>query len=116
MLGVHAQTGSALDGLGHLSQSIADIILTPVGSRVMRRTYGSRVPDLIDAPIGQRVLVDVTAAVATALERWEPRYRLDRLRLDRAGADGTVEITLIGRLTTTGETAVIQVPTGRAAA
>lgn len=116
MLGMHATTGVALDGLGHLSQSIADIILTPIGSRVMRRTYGSRVPDLIDAPIGQRVLVDATSAVAQALERWEPRYRLDRLRLDRAGADGAVEITLIGRLTATGETAVIQVPIGRAAA
>lgn len=115
MRGVSSGTGAALGGIDHIAQSIADILLTPIGTRVMRRDYGSRVPDLIDAPSGQPTLVRVTAAVAEVLERWEPRYRLDRLRLDRAGADGAVLITLIGHLTETGEQAVIEIPTARAA-
>ncbi|MBB4266890.1 GPW/gp25 family protein [Roseospira visakhapatnamensis] len=114
MIGTSATTGRALGGMEHLGQSVADIILTPIGSRVMRRAYGSRVPDLIDAPIGQPTLVAITSAVAQALERWEPRYRLSRLRLDQAGAGGGVLITLIGHLTETGEQAVVQVPAGGA--
>jgi len=114
MIGSSAATGRELSGMNHLTQSIADIILTPIGSRVMRRTYGSRVLDLIDAPTGQPTLVAVTAAVAEALETWEPRYRLDRLRMDQAGADGVVTLTLIGHLTETGEEAVVQVSTATA--
>ena len=32
----------------HIKQSIADILLTPVGSRIQRREYGSLIPMLID--------------------------------------------------------------------
>ena len=35
----------------HIKQSIADILLTPVGSRIQRREYGSLIPMLIDRPI-----------------------------------------------------------------
>ena len=28
----------------HIKQSIADILLTPIGSRLQRRDYGSRIP------------------------------------------------------------------------
>ena len=35
----------------HIKQSIADILLTPIGSRIQRRDYGSRMPELIDRPM-----------------------------------------------------------------
>lgn len=50
-------TGMNPDGTGnlndteHLKQSVRDILTTPLASRVMRREYGSLVPDLIDEPI-----------------------------------------------------------------
>ncbi|SPX13597.1 Baseplate assembly protein W [Escherichia coli] len=49
-------TGMNPDGTGnlndmeHLKQSVRDILTTPLASRVMRREYGSLVPDLIDEP------------------------------------------------------------------
>ena len=43
-------TGQRLEPLAHLRQSIGDILSTPIGSRVMRREYGSLVPALIDKP------------------------------------------------------------------
>ena len=43
-------TGRRITAADHLRQSVADIITTPIGSRVMRRDYGSLVPALIDQP------------------------------------------------------------------
>ena len=45
--GMDASTGQPLTGSAHLVQSIRDILTTPIGSRVMRRDYGSRLPALL---------------------------------------------------------------------
>lgn len=76
MNGTSATTGKLLGGIAHLRQSITDILRTPIGSRVMRRDYGSRVFSLIDAPLNRVTIADLYAAVADALQRWEPRLRL----------------------------------------
>ena len=43
-------TGRRITGMNHLQQSIADILTTPLGTRLQRRTYGSLLPSLIDQP------------------------------------------------------------------
>ncbi|MEW7978507.1 MAG: GPW/gp25 family protein [Candidatus Sedimenticola endophacoides] len=53
MQGMHAITGQHLAGEAHLRQSIIDILTTPLGTRVMRRDYGSRLFELVDAPINR---------------------------------------------------------------
>lgn len=95
LLGMSNTDGTPLDGLGHLRQSVWDILSTPIGSRVMRRTYGSRVPELIDRPITPKLAVELSIAVAEALGRWEPRIKLARVRLSDAG-EGFMELTLEG--------------------
>lgn len=97
MLGMNAHTGQPLSGLDHLRQSIADILSTPLNTRVMGRDYGSRIPELIDRPITSRLAVELYAATAEALRRWEPRFKLTRVRLSDARA-GWVEITLEGEV------------------
>ena len=39
--GMNRNTGLGISDTEHISQSMRDILLTPVGSRVMRREYGS---------------------------------------------------------------------------
>lgn len=95
MIGMSRKTGTALDGTAHLAQSIGDILSTPVGSRVMRRDYGSDLPDLIDRPLNGETLIDVYAATAGALARWEPRLRLTRVSLADAVA-GHLTLVLEG--------------------
>ena len=97
MLGINAHTGQSLSGLDHLRQSIADILSTPLNTRVMRRDYGSRIPELIDQPITPRLAVELYAATAEALRRWEPRFKLTRVRLTDTRA-GWVELTLEGEV------------------
>ncbi|WP_210454811.1 GPW/gp25 family protein, partial [Pantoea ananatis] len=50
-LGMNASSGNAITDLDHISQSVSDILNTPVGSRVMRREYGSLISTNIDTPM-----------------------------------------------------------------
>lgn len=95
MIGADRTTGKPLGGEAHLAQSIRDILTTPVGSRVMRRDYGSDIPDLMDAPLNGATIVDFYAAVAKALDRWEPRVKLTRIVLIEA-VEGAIEVELQG--------------------
>jgi len=81
MQGVSVHTGKPLSGTEHLRQSITDILTTPIGTRVMRRDYGSRLFDLIDAPSTPGTVIDIYSAAATAIKQWEPRYKVSRIRV-----------------------------------
>jgi len=100
-----------LSGDAHLAQSIADILATPIGTRLMRRDYGSRVPDLIDAPANAATRVQLYAATATALMRWEPRITLKRVVLSVIDAmQGRWVLDLIGTRADTGAPVDLSVP------
>lgn len=96
MAGMSRTTGKPLDGIEHLRQSIADILGTPLGSRVMRRDYGSQLPDLIDMPDNGATRVRLYAATAGALMKWEPRLRLSRVRLFSGTRPGQVVLDVEG--------------------
>lgn len=70
MRGMSATSGKELEDLDHLKQSIIDILTTPIGSRVMRREYGSRLSELVDWPINRDFTLEIYAATAGALEKW----------------------------------------------
>ena len=95
---MHAGRGVDIGGLAHLRQSVTDILTTPVGSRVMRRSFGSRLFDLVDRPANAATLMQLYAATAMALARWEPRLSLQSVALDdiqRLG-EGRIGLTLSG--------------------
>ncbi len=64
MRGMSATSGKELEGLDHLKQSIIDILTTPIGSRIMRREYGSRLLELVDRPINRDFSLEIYAAIA----------------------------------------------------
>lgn len=78
-LGMNASAGERIEGLEHIAQSIRDVLTTPIGSRLMRRDYGSNIPDLIDQPTNGATLMRLSAATVIALRRWEPRVRITRI-------------------------------------
>jgi phage baseplate assembly protein W len=100
---MNATTGREVDGLDHLRQSIKDILSTRVGTRVMRRDYGSDVPNLIDRPVNQELSVDIYVAIATALDKWEPRLRLRKASMTPLG-DGVIDFSLTGDYLPNGKT------------
>lgn len=95
-------TGRRITGMEHLKQSIADILTTPLGSRLERRTYGSLLPGLIDAPDNAVTRLRCYAAIASALMKWEPRLRVTRIGLESGEQPGQATVTLEGEYLPTG--------------
>ena len=71
--------------IDQIRQSIQDILTTPIGTRIMRREYGSLLPQLIDSPFNEITLLQLYAATATALLQWEDRITLNSVSINQVG-------------------------------
>lgn len=94
--GVNAETGAPLSDWQHVQQSIRKILTTPIGSRVMRRDFGSALFDLIDAKMHARNILALYMATAIAIDKWEPRFRVTKARVPNATAGGRIELEIYG--------------------
>jgi phage baseplate assembly protein W len=100
-------TGHTLAGIDHLRQSIRDILTTRKGTRIMCRDYGSRLPELVDRPINPAFEMDVYAATAEALAKWEPRFELTQVTITEA-SEGKIVLKLDGVYRPDGTNIVLQ--------
>jgi phage baseplate assembly protein W len=118
IIGMDIDTGESITGVEHLKQSIRDILTTPVGSRVMRRDYGSNLMTLLDRPMNSQLAVDVQIAVTMALSLQEPRLQLNRVTVElpsddpvegaSMASDGRLRIHIEGTVLPEGEQIVIE--------
>lgn len=99
MIGMDRGTGKLIEGVDHLRQSIADILSTPLGTRVGRRDYGSRIPELLDQPLNDLTRIRVFAAAALALQRQERRARISRIALQPGDSASSARLVVTGRRT-----------------
>lgn len=95
-LGMSQGNGKAITDTDHLRQSVRDILLTPQGSRLVRREYGSLLSALIDQPQNPALRLQVMSAVYVALSRWEPRLTLDSITIS-SNFDGSMVVELTGQ-------------------
>lgn len=79
MNGIDRTTGKPIDGKDHLRQSLLVLLTTRIGSRPLRRTYGSRLPELMDGPMNEATRMDMNMATVEAIAEWEPRLSVDRV-------------------------------------
>ncbi|MDU4425363.1 MAG: GPW/gp25 family protein [Raoultella sp.] len=100
--GMNAAGTGTLTDEDHVWQSVNDILLTPVGSRLMRRNYGSLCPGLIDSPKNDVTRLQLMSATVIALSAWEPRIVLDAINVTYSNS-GAVTAELSGMLTETME-------------
>lgn len=110
--GMNALDGRTLTDDQHLAQSVRDVLLTPLGSRVMRRDYGSALFDLLDAPQNAVTSMQLMAAAVIAIDRWEPRITLTRVSLTDPAAAQRV-LHLRGSRTSDGAALSLAVPLER---
>lgn len=91
--GMNASTGKPMEDMEHIVQSIRDILTTRIGTRCMRRHYGSIVPELIDQPTHKATQLRLMAASVMAIKRWEPRVLISKtlFSIDMAGT-GVLDI------------------------
>lgn len=109
MRGMNAHTGKTLEGMAHIRQSINDVLTTPVGSRVMRRDYGSLLSELMAQPLNDATILRIYAATVMALVRWEPRVKvLSVAKTLSVASPGRISL-IINVLTSTGEQDAVEV-------
>lgn len=111
MVGMSARNGRRLDSLAHIQQSVADILSTPIGSRVMRREYGSLLPELIDQPLNGPTALRAYAATVVALMKWEPRILVQQItRQVSTQRPGRFDLIITARRVDNGENVSLAVP------
>ncbi|MCO7538343.1 GPW/gp25 family protein [Pseudomonas asiatica] len=91
---MNRHTGEAISEEAHIAQSIVDILSTRLGTRVMRRDYGSLIPELIDQPQNAVTKLKLYAASAAAIMQWEPRITLAMVRLDVDSLTGAATLEI----------------------
>jgi phage baseplate assembly protein W len=95
MIGMDRRTGQPISGIAHLQQSVEDILGTPLGSRRERPEYGSKLRRMVDLPFNEGWKSAAQAEVARALGRWEPRLKLERVRVV-SFLNGMINIQITG--------------------
>lgn len=95
-VGLNAATGRIVTGWAHVVQSLRDIFDTRFGSRVMREWYGSFVPNLLGRLITPQEVTPYFTAITSAIEQWEPRFRVTRIQVVKVTRDGQLHFFLDG--------------------
>lgn len=103
-------TGAAINLPDHITQSITDILTTRLGTRIMRREYGSLLPELVDQPFNDFTRLQAYAATVMALMRWEQRISLSRVQLLGATLAGQSTLELEGSIVDTNEPLSLSLP------
>jgi len=95
-LGISSIGGvSQEENLELVKQSIIQILLTHLGSRVMRRDFGSRLRELVFDPNDELLDTELIALTKEAIERWEKRVRITNAQIVNKNPDaGQVEVAI----------------------
>ena len=99
---MNINTGRSIEDMEHLRQSITNILSTPIGSRIMRRDYGSRLFKRLDAPLTGELLAEIYADVVEALFSYEPRFEVTNVSVVSMD-QGHLILDVTGKYLITGE-------------
>jgi phage baseplate assembly protein W len=104
---MNINNGKTISEIAHIKQSITNILTTPIGSRIMRRNYGSRLFEKIDNPINGELVAEIYSDVVEALFIWEPRFEVEQVTV-RSIKKGKITIDLEGSFLKEGNKIVLE--------
>lgn len=107
---MNRETGGAIGTLEHIAQSMTDILTTRIGTRVMRREYGSLLPELVDHPFNDVTHLRVYSGTVMALMRWEDRISLSRVQFLGANLHGQSVLDVEGSVIDSNEPFSLSIP------
>lgn len=94
-LGVNVQGNIQLSSTErNVEESIYVILRTKLGERLYRPNFGSRLSELVFAPLNTETLLLIRLYVQEALEMWEPRIVVDGVMTEADPIRGRVDITI----------------------
>lgn len=105
--GMDRTTGAVISGDAYDDQCVADVLSTPLKTRVMLPEYGWAGTEIMDAPINRTTALLLISAAVMALRRWLPRLKVTKGTLSGDLASGSAVLT-IARQSSTGSGTVSQ--------
>lgn len=78
--------------LSDIETSIRRILTTPLGSRVLEPTFGSRLYELIDKRLNKKWQMLFVRYVYEAVDLWEPRVKLQKVQPKSMGEVVSIEL------------------------
>lgn len=90
------ETGADISQWPHVLQCIQDFFTTGFGQRVMREWYGTIVPRFLGENMTTSTIVPFFSAIASAVEQWEPRFRITKVTPQSVGRDGRLIVVMEG--------------------
>jgi len=92
------------DGAPDIDRSMAVILATAPGERLMRPQFGCKIWDLLFEPVTANLLGLMAQAVREALAQWEPRVQVEDVRTEPDANDATlIMITVVYRVKATND-------------
>ena len=104
---MNINSGKIISEVAHIKQSIANILTTPIGSRIMRRDYGSRLFEKIDRPLNGELVAEIYSDIVEALFTWEPRFEIAQVTVQSIES-GKITIDLEGSFLSNGEKVTLE--------
>lgn len=95
-LGVSVQGNLQISSINqNIEESMRIILQTRLGERVYRPDFGSRLEELIFAPMNTQTLLLARLYTQEALEKWEPRIIVDGVYAEPDPVRGRVDIRIV---------------------
>lgn len=106
-IGMDQHTGRKITGLEELKQRISRLFKTRKGALLIRRDYGSNLPELIDGKVNDDYRLDIFAETAAALadpaNELVDEFKLHRTHLNADIETGVVSLDLDGEYLVDGQ-------------
>lgn len=79
----------------HINESILQILGVRIGTRAMRRSFGSYLREIVFRPNDPSLDPKIEYTVKGAIERWEPRVIVDNIIIDRTSRwEGRLDVSV----------------------
>ena len=91
MMDMH--TGKAISLEDHIKQSIYTILLTPKGSRVLNREFGSNLHQYLDMPINA-VGALLGSEIINSISQGETRIKINKVKVSKAASNGSFDLQI----------------------
>lgn len=96
LIDIDRTTGELIQGWPRIKQSIIVILTTRLRTRLMRLWWGSKFINMQDKPGNQEVLMAGMMAAISAINTYEPEFKVTRVSIDEFGPSGDITITIEG--------------------
>ncbi|GAA0005347.1 MULTISPECIES: GPW/gp25 family protein [Bradyrhizobium] len=96
LIDIDRKTGEYVQGWPRIKQSIETILSTRIGVRLMRLWWGSKFTDMQDKPGNEETLMTGMMAAISAINTYEPEFKVSRVSIDAFDSSGEITITVEG--------------------